>query len=150
MSIYETDWVDAGDYKMHQTVIVEEGAKVGKNSILHHHVYVYSGAEIGENCKIQANNSICPGTKIGDNVFVGPGVIWTNVLRPRAFIENKKYEGVTVKENATIGGGACLKAGVVIGSAAMVGLGAVVLKDVEPYATVLGNPARIVNRTESK
>ncbi len=98
---------------------------------------------IGNGCKIQNNVSVYKNVTLEDDVFCGPSMVFTNVLTPRAFVERKEEFGDTlVKRGATIGANATIICGHTIGEYAMVGAGAVVTKDVPPYALVVGNPAR--------
>lgn len=122
-------------------------AVVGSNCVLHHHVCVYPGAIIGDGCKVQDNVSLFTGVELEDDVFVGPNACFTNVINPRSFIERKsEFKKTLVKKGATIGANATILCGVTIGEYAFVGAGAVVTKDVEPYALVVGVPAKPVRK----
>jgi UDP-2-acetamido-3-amino-2,3-dideoxy-glucuronate N-acetyltransferase len=100
---------------------------------------------IGNGVKIQNNVSVYNGVVLEDDAFVGPSVVFTNVLNPRSFIERKaEFRPTLVKKGATIGANATIVCGVVIGQFAMIGAGAVVTKDVPDHALVLGNPAKQV------
>jgi UDP-2-acetamido-3-amino-2,3-dideoxy-glucuronate N-acetyltransferase len=99
-------------------------------------------AVIGDRCKVQNNVSLYDGVTLADDVFVGPSVVFTNVLTPRAFIVRKNaYKTTLVEEGASIGANATLVCGVHIGAFAVIGAGAVVVRDVLPHAIVVGVPA---------
>ena len=122
---------------------VREGAKIGKNCILGKCVYVGKNVVIGDNVKIENRASIFQGVHIEDDVFIGPHVVFTNDLRPRAFSQDWKIVETYVRRGASIGANSTIICGVEIGEYAMVGAGSVVTKDVPPHALVYGNPARI-------
>lgn len=152
------------DYFVHESAYVDEGAKIGKGTKIWHFSHVMAGAEIGENCAIGQNVFIGPNVKIGNNVkiqnnvsvyegviledyvFCGPSCVFTNVKTPRsAFPRNHEdYIPTVVKYGATIGANATIVCGVTIGEWAFVAAGAVVTKDVPPYALVAGVPAKII------
>jgi len=118
-------------------------AIIGSNCILGQNVYVDNHAIIGNGVKIQNNVSVYHGVVLEDDVFVGPSAVFTNVINPRSFIERKtEFKNIVVKKGATIGANATIVCGLTIGEYALVGAGAVVTKDVQPYALVIGNPAR--------
>ncbi len=148
-------------YYLHPTSIVGQGAKIGNNTKIWHFCHIMSDARIGENCilgqnvfvgknvvignnvKIQNNVSVYEGVCCADNVFIGPSVVFTNVLNPRSNIERKaEFKQTLVKEGASIGANATIICGTSIGKYAFIGAGAVVSKDVADYALVMGNPAR--------
>lgn len=153
------------DYFRHETAVVDEGARVGRGTRIWHFCHVMAGAEIGEDCtlgqncfvargvrlgrgcKIQNNVSLYEGVILEDEVFVGPSAVFTNVRTPRAaFPRNRPedYVPTVVKRGATIGANATVVCGVTIGEWAFVAAGAVVTRDVPPYALVAGVPARPV------
>ncbi len=106
--------------------------------------FVDIGSDLGEDSKVQAHVSIPPGWKLGDNVFYGPGCRFANDKHPNLKGEFK-MEGGTVEDSVVIGMGALIGPGVTLGHACVVGMGAVVLHDVKPYQTVVGNPARVID-----
>ena len=125
-------------------VQVREQAKIGKNCILSKDVYIDETVCVGDNCKIQNSVSVYKGVTIGKDVFIGPNASFTNDKVPRAFNANWKVTPTMIKKGASIGANATIVCGVVIGEYAMVAAGSVVTKDVQPYALVVGNPARQV------
>jgi len=153
------------EYFVHESAYVDEGAKIGSGSRIWHFCHVMGGAEIGEDCtlgqnvfvakgvrigrgcKIQNNVSLYEGVILEEQVFVGPSAVFTNVRTPRAaFPRNRSedYLRTVVKKGASIGANATIVCGVTIGEWAFVAAGAVVTKDVPPYALVAGVPARVV------
>lgn len=148
-------------YFAHPTAVIDEGCKIGTGTKIWHFSHIMSGAEIGERCNIGQNVVISPGVKIGngvkiqnnvsvytgviceDDVFLGPSMVFTNVINPRSFIERKdEYRPTIIKKGATIGANATIVCGHTIGEYAFVGAGAVVTKDVPPHALVAGVPAK--------
>ncbi len=116
---------------------------IGKNCVIGQNVMIGPRVKIGNNVKIQNNVSIYEGVELEDDVFCGPSCVFTNVLNPRAFIERKhEFKKTIVKRGATIGANATIVCGVIIGEYAFIGAGAVVTKDVPPYALVVGVPAK--------
>lgn len=149
------------EYFVHPTAVIDEGAKIGKGTKIWHFCHVMPKAEIGERCilgqnvfvadnvklgnnvKIQNNVSVYTGVICEDDVFLGPSMVFTNVNNPRsAVIRHDKYETTLVKKGATIGANATIVCGVTLGEYSFVGAGAVVTKDVKPYALVVGVPAK--------
>ena len=126
------------------------GCEIGAGSQVGTFVEIQAGAKIGARCKIQSHTFICEGVTIEDGAFVGHGVTFVNDKRPRATAADGGLQSAddwelletTVERGATIGSGATILGGVRIGRDALVGAGAVVTRDVEPGATVAGNPAR--------
>jgi acetyltransferase-like isoleucine patch superfamily enzyme len=126
------------------------GCKVGPGSRIGTFVEVQRGVEIGANCKIQSHTFVCDGVRIEDEVFVGHGVVFVNDKHPRATGAEGALQteadwdllATVVERGASIGSGATILGGVRIGAGATVGAGAVVVGDVAPGATVVGNPAR--------
>lgn len=148
---------------IHKSSIIDEGVEVGEGTKIWHFCHVIEGSRIGRNCsfgqncvvgpraivgdgvKVQNNVSIYEAVELEDDVFVGPSAVFTNVINPRAFVVRKsEYKKTVVKKGATIGANATIVCGVTIGEYAMIGAGAVVTKDVEPYALMVGVPARKV------
>jgi UDP-2-acetamido-3-amino-2,3-dideoxy-glucuronate N-acetyltransferase len=149
------------EYFAHETAVIDEGCKIGKGTKIWHFSHIMTGAEIGENCNIGQNVVVSPGVRLGknvkvqnnisiytgvicdDDVFLGPAMVFTNVINPRSeIIRKENYETTIVEKGASIGGNATIVCGNIIGRYAFVGAGAVVTKDVKPYALVVGNPAR--------
>jgi len=150
-------------YFAHETAIVDDGVEIGHGTKVWHFSHVLSGSKIGSGCvlgqnvvvgpqvligngcKIQNNVSVYKGVTLEDDVFCGPSMVFTNVINPRAFIERKdEFRPTLVRRGATIGANATIVCGNTIGEYAMVGAGAVVTRDVPPYALVIGAPARFL------
>ncbi len=146
---------------IHPTAIVDEGAQIGEGSRVWHWVHVCGGAKIGagvslgqnvfvgnkvrigDNCKIQNNVSVYDNVTLEEGVFCGPSMVFTNVYNPRSLIERKsEYRNTLVKKGATLGANCTIVCGTTIGEYAFVGAGAVVNKDVKPYALMVGVPAK--------
>lgn len=120
-----------------------KNTKIGKNCILGQNVVVGPDVIIGNNVKIQNNVSVYKGVEIEDNVFCGPSMVFTNVINPRAFIERKsEFKRTLLKKGCTIGANATILCGTTIGEYALIAAGAVVTKDVVPYALMAGVPAK--------
>jgi UDP-2-acetamido-3-amino-2,3-dideoxy-glucuronate N-acetyltransferase len=151
------------DTQIHGSAVVEDGASVGPGTSIWHFCHVMPAAVIGSHCnigqnvfidnnvrigngvKIQNNVSVYNGVSLEDDVFIGPSVVFTNVINPRSFIERKtEFKPTLVQKGASIGANATIICGISIGEYAMIGAGAVVTKDVPAYALVVGNPARQV------
>jgi len=147
--------------QIHPSAIVDEGATIGEGTRIWHWVHVCSGARIGKNCslgqnafvgndvrigdgvKIQNNVSIYDSVVLEDNVFCGPSMVFTNVYNPRAAVTRRdEYRTTVIRQGATLGANCTIVCGVTIGEYAFVGAGAVVNRDVKPYALVIGVPAR--------
>ncbi|HJZ85252.1 MAG TPA: acyltransferase [Polyangia bacterium] len=149
-------------YFAHPTAAVDSGAQIGDGTRIWHFCHVSAGARIGRDCvlgqnvyvgnvrvgdrvKIQNNVSVYDGVELEDGVFCGPSCVFTNVWNPRAEIGRKQeFRATRVRRGATIGANATILCGLTIGEYAMVGAGAVVTRDVPPYALVVGTPARPV------
>jgi UDP-2-acetamido-3-amino-2,3-dideoxy-glucuronate N-acetyltransferase len=149
------------DYMKHDSAIVDDGAQIGAGSRIWHFVHVCGGARVGErcslgqnvfvgnrvvigdNCKIQNNVSVYDNVTLEADVFCGPSMVFTNVYNPRSAIERKsEYMDTLVKRGATLGANCTVICGTTIGEYAFVAAGAVVNRDVKPYALVAGVPAR--------
>ncbi len=148
-------------YFSHNTAIVDEGAKIGAGSNIWHFSHIMDNTILGENCnigqnvvvspkvilginvKVQNNVSIYSGVICEDDVFLGPSMVFTNILNPRsAIIRKNSYVKTLVEKGASIGANATIVCGNTIGKYALIGAGAVITKDVLPYALLVGNPAK--------
>jgi UDP-2-acetamido-3-amino-2,3-dideoxy-glucuronate N-acetyltransferase len=146
---------------VHESAIVDDGAEIGDGSRVWHFVHVCSGAKIGkgvslgqnvfvgnrvvigDRCKIQNNVSVYDNVTLEEGVFCGPSMVFTNVYNPRSLIERKdEYRNTLVKKGATLGANCTIVCGVTIREFAFIGAGAVINKDVKPYALMVGVPAR--------
>lgn len=146
---------------VHGTAIIDPGASMGKDCRVWHWVHVCAGATIGNDCsfgqgvyvgndvligngvKVQNNVSIYDGVHLEDDVFCGPSMVFTNVHNPRAAIDRKsEFRPTIVRKGATLGANCTIVCGVVVGRYAFIGAGAVVTKDVPPFALMVGVPAR--------
>jgi UDP-2-acetamido-3-amino-2,3-dideoxy-glucuronate N-acetyltransferase len=146
---------------VHDTSIIDEGAKIGSGTKIWHFSHVLSGTIIGENCsfgqncvvgpnvnmgsgiKVQNNVSIYEGVEIEDDVFLGPSMVFTNVINPRAFIQRKEeFKKTLLKKGCSIGANTTIICGVTIGKYAMIGSGAVINKDVKDFSLMVGVPAK--------
>lgn len=149
------------DFFVHESAYVDEGAEIGEGSRIWHFSHVLKGSRIGKNCivaqnvmigpdveigdrcKVQNNVALYKGIKIEDEVFCGPSCVFTNVYNPRAFVERKnEFLPTVIKRGATIGANATIVCGTTLGEYCLIGAGAVVKKDVQPYSLMAGVPAR--------
>lgn len=149
------------EYFAHPSAIIDEGAQIGKGTQIWHfchlmstcrvgtsckigqNVYIDANAIVGNGVKIQNNVSVYNGVVVEDDVFLGPSMVFTNVINPRSFIERKNmFRKTIVRKGATIGANATIICGVEIGAYAIIGAGSVVTKNVPAYALMKGNPAR--------
>jgi UDP-2-acetamido-3-amino-2,3-dideoxy-glucuronate N-acetyltransferase len=149
------------EYYAHETAVIDDGCNIGKGTKIWHFSHIMRGSEIGENCNIGQNVVVSPGVKLGrnvkvqnnvsiytgvtceDDVFLGPSMVFTNIINPRsAIIRKEKYYTTIVEKGASIGANATIICGNKIGTFSFIGAGAVVTKDVKPYSLVVGNPAR--------
>jgi UDP-2-acetamido-3-amino-2,3-dideoxy-glucuronate N-acetyltransferase len=122
---------------------VSRGAVLGRGCTLGQNVFVGEGVVLGNGVKVQNNVSIYAGVQVEDDVFLGPSCVFTNVTHPRAAVSRRhRYEATRVRRGVTVGANATILCGVEIGAYAFVGAGAVVRRDVAPYALVYGVPAR--------
>ena len=154
---------------IHDTAIIDEGAQIGDGSHIWHWVHISSNALIGKkcsfgqnafvgnkvvignNCKVQNNVSIFDSVTLEDDVFCGPSMVFTNVLNPRSAIERKEeFRSTLVKKGATLGANSTIICGVTLGAYCFIGAGAVVTKDVEPYALMAGVPAKKIGWMNEK
>jgi UDP-2-acetamido-3-amino-2,3-dideoxy-glucuronate N-acetyltransferase len=148
-------------YYAHETAVIDEGCKIGKGTKIWHFSHIMTSCTIGEDCnlgqnvvvspqvilgrnvKVQNNVSIYTGVICEDDVFLGPSMVFTNVINPRSAVNRKKeYKETIVEQGASIGANATIVCGNKIGKFAMIGAGAVVVKEVLPYALVVGNPSK--------
>lgn len=129
-----------------QFVVILKGAVIGANCNICAHTMIEGDVVVGDNVTIKNGVFLWDGTRIEDDVFIGPNATFTNDPFPRSKAYPDAFTGITVRRGASIGANATLLPGVTIGEHAMVGAGAVVTKDVEPYSVVVGNPAKIVRR----
>ena len=119
------------------------GAKIGRNVSLGQNVFVGNKVFIGDNCKIQNNVSVYDNVTLEEGVFCGPSMVFTNVYNPRSLIERKsEFRNTLVKKGVSLGANSTIVCGVTIGEFAFIGAGAVVNKDVKPYALMVGVPAK--------
>ena len=149
------------DYFAHETAVVDEGCQIGKGTKIWHFSHIMPKAVIGEACnigqnvvispevilgknvKVQNNVSIYTGVTCDDDVFLGPSMVFTNVTNPRSAVNRRdQYSKTHVGKGVSIGANATIVCGHDIGKFAFIGAGAVVTKNVLPYALVVGNPAR--------
>lgn len=152
---------DAIQYSAHPSAVIDPGCEIGAGTRIWHFSHIMPNCKIGEGCnigqnvvispevvlgknvKVQNNVSIYTGVKCGDDVFLGPSMVFTNVINPRSAVNRKsQYAETMVGQGATIGANATIVCGHAIGRYAFIGAGAVVTKDVPDYALVVGNPAR--------
>lgn len=150
------------DYFVHESSYVDDGAEIGAGTKIWHFCHVLPGAKIGEGCnigqnvlvssnvtigknvKIQNNVSLYTGVIIEEDVFLGPSMVFTNVINPRSHISRKdEYKKTLVRKGASIGANATIVCGTTLGKYCFVGAGAVVTKDIPDYALVYGSPARV-------
>lgn len=148
-------------YFVHESSYVDDNVKIGDNTKIWHFSHILSGSNIGTNCsfgqncvigpnvnigngvKVQNNVSIYEGVEVEDNVFLGPSMVFTNVTNPRAFIlRRKEFKKTLLKNGCSIGANTTIVCGITIGEYALIGSGAVVNKDVKPYALMVGVPAK--------
>lgn len=149
------------EYFAHESAVIDAGCRIGKGTKIWHFSHIMADCELGEACNIGQNVVISPGVRLGknvkvqnnvsiytgvnceDDVFLGPSMVFTNVINPRSHVNRKnEYAKTTVRKGASIGANATIVCGNEIGAYAFIGAGAVVTKEVLPYALVVGNPAR--------
>jgi UDP-2-acetamido-3-amino-2,3-dideoxy-glucuronate N-acetyltransferase len=149
------------EYFAHETAVIDDGCSIGKGTRIWHFSHIMTGSVIGENCNIGQNVVVSPGVRLGrnvkvqnnvsiytgvtceDDVFLGPSMVFTNIVNPRSeVIRRDSYVPTIVEKGATIGANATIICGNKIGSYSFIGAGAVVTREVKPYALVVGNPAK--------
>lgn len=149
------------NFFVHETAVVDEGAKIGENVKIWHFCHVMKGAELGAGCKLGQNVFIGDGVRLGqnvkiqnnvsvyagviceDDVFLGPSMVFTNVRNPRsAVVRQGNYDETYLERGVSIGANATIVCGVRLGAFCFIGAGAVVTHDVPAYALLVGNPAR--------
>jgi len=148
-------------YFANETAVIDAGCKIGRDTKIWHFTHVMPDCVIGEHCNLGQNVVVMPGVVLGNNVkvqnnvsiytgviceddvFLGPSMVFTNVINPRSAVNRKEqYKKTLVEKGATIGANATIVCGITIGQFAFIGAGAVVTKNVAPYSLVVGNPAR--------
>ena len=151
------------DYFAHESAVIDEGCQIGDGCRIWHFTHIMTNCQIGDNCnigqnvvvspdvvlgknvKVQNNVSIYTGVICEDDVFLGPSMVFTNVINPRsAVIRKSEYLRTLVSKGASIGANATIICGITLGEYSFIGAGAVVTKDVKPFSLVVGNPARHV------
>jgi len=149
------------EYFAHETAVIDAGCTIGKGTKIWHFSHIMPNCTIGENCnigqnvvvspdvvlgrnvKIQNNVSVYTGVICEDDVFLGPSMVFTNVINPRSHVNRRsEYAQTLVRQGATIGANATVVCGNEIGEYSLIGAGAVITKAVKPFALVVGNPAR--------
>ncbi len=150
-----------GSYFNHQTAVIDENCLIGKGTKIWHFAHIMSGCTIGENCNLGQNVVVSPGVVLGNNVkvqnnvsiytgviceddvFLGPSMVFTNVINPRSAIVRKdQYKKTIVRKGASIGANATIICGNEIGAFAMIGAGTLITKPVAAYALLVGNPGK--------
>jgi UDP-2-acetamido-3-amino-2,3-dideoxy-glucuronate N-acetyltransferase len=148
-------------YFSHETAVIDEGCIIGEGTKIWHFSHIMPNATIGEKCnlgqnvvvspnvvlgknvKVQNNVSIYTGVICEDDVFLGPSMVFTNVINPRSAVNRKdEFKKTLVKKGASIGANATIICGITVGEYALIGAGAVVTKNVAPYSLVVGNPSK--------
>jgi len=149
------------EYFLHETALVDAGTNIGEDTKIWHFCHILSDTTIGNDCsfgqncvvgpkvtigsgvKVQNNVSIYEGVEVEDDVFLGPSMVFTNVINPRAFIQRKEeFKKTLLKKGCSVGANATIICGITIGEYALIGSGAVINKDVKPYALMVGVPAK--------
>ena len=154
-------YISMENYFKHESAYVDEGCEIGAGTKIWHFSHIMSDCVIGEGCNIGQNVVVSPGVKLGhnvkiqnnvsvytgvvceDDVFLGPSMVFTNVINPRSAVSRKdEYKQTILRRGASVGANATIVCGNEIGEYAMIGAGAVITKPVPAYALVVGNPAR--------
>lgn len=149
------------NYFAHDTAVIDDNCKIGEGTKIWHFSHIMSGSELGANCNIGQNVVVSPGVVLGQNVkvqnnvsiytgvvcendvFLGPSMVFTNIINPRsAIIRKEQYADTLVEQGASIGANATIVCGNKIGKFALIGAGTVITKEVKPYALVVGNPGK--------
>ena len=149
------------DFFAHETAVIDQDCQIGQGTKIWHFSHIMPNCMIGEECnigqnvvvspdvilgknvKVQNNVSIYTGVVCEDDVFLGPSMVFTNIKNPRsAIIRKEQYAKTLIKKGASIGANSTIICGIEIGEYALIGAGAVVTKDIEPYALVVGNPSK--------
>ena len=149
------------DFFAHESAVIDDNVEIGNGTKIWHFSHIMTGCTIGENCNLGQNVVVSPDVVLGDNVkvqnnvsiytgviceddvFLGPSMVFTNVINPRsAVIRREEYMKTVVEKGATIGANATIVCGNNIGKFAFIGAGAVVISEVKPYALMVGNPSR--------
>lgn len=149
------------DFFAHESAYIDSDCQIGEGAKIWHFSHIMSNCVIGENCnigqnvvisprvvlgrnvKIQNNVSVYTGVVCEDDVFLGPSMVFTNVINPRSAVVRKdEYKQTLIRQGASVGANATIVCGNEIGAYAMIGAGAVITKPVKPYALVVGNPAK--------
>ncbi|MCT4665864.1 MAG: acetyltransferase [Flavobacteriales bacterium] len=149
------------NYFAHETAVIDEGCTIGKDTKIWHFSHIMPNCDIGEKCNIGQNVVVSPDVKLGrnvkiqnnvsvysgviceDDVFLGPSMVFTNIINPRSAVNRRgNYATTLVEKGASIGANATIICGNTIGRFALIGAGAVVTKNIPPYALVVGNPAK--------
>ena len=149
------------DVFIHETAVIDEPCTIGSGSKIWHFSHIMTDSVLGDNCnlgqnvvvsskvilgnnvKVQNNVSIYTGVICEDDVFLGPSMVFTNIINPRsAVVRRDKYVSTLIKRGASIGANATVICGNTIGEFALIGAGAVVTRDIPPYSLVVGNPAK--------
>jgi UDP-2-acetamido-3-amino-2,3-dideoxy-glucuronate N-acetyltransferase len=149
------------EYFAHETAVIDDGAVIGKGTKIWHFTHVMQDAELGENCNLGQNVVVSPKVKLGrnvkvqnnvsiytgviceDDVFLGPSMVFTNIVNPRSAIARRdEYVETQVRKGASIGANATVICGNELGKYCLIGAGAVITKPVPPYALMVGNPAK--------
>lgn len=149
------------DYFKHETSIIDEGCHIGEGTKIWHFSHILSGSIIGKNCsfgqncvvgprvhigsgvKVQNNVSVYEGVEVEDDVFLGPSMVFTNVINPRSFIVRRdEFKTTRLKKGCSVGANATIVCGVTIGRFALIGAGSVVTRDVPDFALMVGVPAK--------
>ena len=149
------------EYYVHESSIIDDGCQIGAGTKVWHfchimsdviigedcsfgqNVMIASGVRIGNNVKVQNNVSLYTGVICGNDVFLGPSCVFTNVINPRSAVSRKnEYKRTVVEDGVTVGANATIVCGYTLGKYSFIGAGAVITKNVKPYALMLGNPAR--------